>query len=90
MPRHVRTASSGYAPRAVYPRAYRVGAGPDRFATSVASAPVGRAEEIIDSSIWVAVTTGFGRRLFAARDQVFLDERTSSSGISIRGRRVRP
>ena len=36
------------------------------LATSVASARVGRGEAIIDSSIWVAVTTGLLARLHLA------------------------
>ena len=71
----MRTASSGYAPRAVSPESITASV-PSRiaFATSVTSARVGRGEEIIDSSICVAVTTGFEAR-FARCDHIFLRQR---------------
>ncbi|GER49458.1 C2H2 and C2HC zinc fingers superfamily protein [Striga asiatica] len=56
----VRTASTGWAPAAVSPLSITQSV-PSRtaFATSVASARVGRGALTIDSSICVAVTTGF-------------------------------
>ena len=51
------------------------------LATSDASARVGTASSIIDSSIWVAVMTGMPRR-FALRMIVFWIGGTSSGGSS--------
>ena len=60
----VATASCGNAPTAVSPESMTQSV-PSRMAlaTSVASARVGRRLVIIDSSIWVAVMTGFPKRL---------------------------
>ncbi|KAJ0825479.1 hypothetical protein HanRHA438_Chr17g0803661 [Helianthus annuus] len=60
----VLTAISGYAPAALSPLSMTQSV-PSRtaFATSVASARVGRGDLIMDSSICVAVTTGFPARL---------------------------
>ena len=56
----MRTLSAGYRPVAVSAESMRASA-PSRvaFATSLASARVGRSELTIDSSIWVATITGF-------------------------------
>jgi len=70
-----RTASKGYSPIAVSPRAMTASV-PSRIAlaTSDASARVGRGWCTMDSSIWVAVITGFAVAIRLA-DQAFLDRR---------------
>ena len=70
----VRTASVGYMPRAVSPESITASV-PSKMAlaTSVASARVGRDDEIIDSSICVAVMTGLLARLHFADDLLLHD-----------------
>ena len=78
----VSTVSTGYAPTLVSPDSITASA-PSRtaFATSEASARVGRDAEIIDSSICVATIAGFALRR-AASTRRFCRNGTSSSGIS--------
>nr|GEW48912.1 hypothetical protein [Tanacetum cinerariifolium] len=71
------TATSGYAPAAVSPLSMTQSV-PSRtaFATSVASARVGLRDLIIDSSICVAVTTGFPFSFRNILDVNFLGKKT--------------
>ena len=79
----VLTASSGYLPEAVSPDSM-IASEPSRIAlaTSLASARVGRGLRIIESSIWVAVTTGLPRTLHLAMI-IFCSIGTSSGDISM-------
>ncbi len=74
--------TTGYSPTLVSPESITASA-PSRiaFATSEASARVGRGAEIIDSSIWVATITGLAQRR-AAETIFFWTSGTSSSGSS--------
>ena len=78
----VRTVSIGYAPTLVSPESITASVpSSTAFATSDASARVGRGAEIIDSSIWVATMTGLAlRRAFSTMS--FWTIGTSSSGSS--------
>ncbi len=78
----VRTASTGYLPTADSPESITQSV-PSMIAlaTSVASARVGRAFPVIDSSICVAVMTGFPRR-FARWTSRFCSMAIRSIGIS--------
>ena len=90
-PVHVRTASTGYSPIAVSPESISAEV-PSRiaFATSLASARVGSGWWTIDSSICVAVITGFPRSS-ASEDDPLLQQRHGGRRRSRRrGRRARP
>ena len=79
----VRTASTGYLPAAVSPESMTASdPSSTAFATSVASARVGRGFSIIDSSIWVAVMTGLAASRHA-RIRCFCTMGTSCIGISM-------
>ena len=71
----VATASIGCAPTLVSPESISASApSSTAFATSLASARVGRDIAIIDSSIWVATMTGFAE-LARQRDRALLHQR---------------
>ena len=78
----VSTVSIGYFPTLVSPESITASA-PSRtaFATSEASARVGRGFSIIDSSIWVATITGLALRRALSMTR-FCRNGTSSSGHS--------
>ena len=78
----VATACAGYFPTAVSPLSITASV-PSMMAlaTSLASARVGRGLTIMDSSIWVAVTTGFPALLHAAIS-CFCTTGTSAGGSS--------
>ena len=79
----ISTDSRGYAPAAVSPLSMTQSV-PSRtaFATSVASARVGLGAAIMESSICVAVMTGFPAR-FAFLIIIFWTQKMRSRGISI-------
>ena len=79
----ISTASRGYAPAAVSPESITQSVpSSTALATSVASARVGRGAAIIESSICVAVITGFPARL-ALRIIIFCTQKMRSRGISM-------
>mmetsp|Transcript_46230 Transcript_46230/g.104173 ORF Transcript_46230/g.104173 Transcript_46230/m.104173 type:complete len:315 (+) Transcript_46230:431-1375(+) len=79
----VETASFGYLPLAVSPDSITQSApSSTAFATSLASARVGRGLLVIDSSIWVAQITGLPAMLHLAII-IFCARNTFSVGISI-------
>ena len=78
----VSTATIGNFPTLVSPDSISASApSSTAFATSEASARVGREVSIIDSSIWVATMTGLAARRASAMDRVCTSG-TSSSGSS--------
>mmetsp|Transcript_13781 Transcript_13781/g.37702 ORF Transcript_13781/g.37702 Transcript_13781/m.37702 type:complete len:284 (+) Transcript_13781:159-1010(+) len=83
IPAMISTASRGYAPAAVSPESITQSVPSNTaFATSVASARVGRGAAIMESSICVAVMTGLPLRL-AFLIIIFCTQKIRSSGISM-------